>query len=78
LQYLLLNQVKPDLIYIDGSHEYNDVYNDIMVSMLFYEYVIICGDDVNWPGVRAALSKIQKEENISSIYENGSFWRIFR
>jgi len=78
LQYLLSNKIKPDLIFIDGSHSIIDVYLDIILSMVFFKDAIICGDDVNWPGVRAALSKIQKEENISSIYENGSFWRIFR
>jgi len=78
LQYLLSNKIKPDLIFIDGSHSIIDVYLDIILSMVFFKYAIICGDDIKWPGVRAALSKIQKEQNISSIYENGSFWRIFR
>jgi len=70
--------VWPDLIYIDGSHVFIDVYMDISLSLLFFKKAIVCGDDVNLPSVRAALSKIQKEENISSVYENGSFWRIFR
>ena len=78
LQYLSSKQIKPNLIYIDGSHEYNYVYTDIVLSLIFFKDAIVCGDDVNWPGVKRALVDIREYEDITSIYENGSFWRIFR
>ena len=49
--------VTADLIYIDGSHEYIDVKNDINSYMsLLNSNGIIFGDDlITWPGVRQAV-----------------------
>jgi len=45
-----------DLIYIDGDHRYDSVKSDLNA---WYGKVkkggILCGDDFDWPGVRAAV-----------------------
>lgn len=40
-----------DLIYIDGSHYYNDVLNDLRLAQAIvkHDFAIICGDDLEVP-----------------------------
>lgn len=53
LKYL---QVKPDMIYIDAGHEFDDVTRDIELALkLFPECKHIFGDDYNWIGVQQAV-----------------------
>jgi hypothetical protein len=51
-----------DLIYIDGDHRPQAVYDDIHG---WFSKVrrggILCGDDVNWPGTEEILSKVSRE-----------------
>jgi hypothetical protein len=66
---------KYDLIYIDGSHEYIDVKEDIIkFKNLIKENGIICGHDYNssCPGVIKAVNEIFGEENIK-IYSDSSW-----
>lgn len=57
--------ITADLIYIDGSHEEEDVYRDICD---YWEIVadggILFGDDYAWDGVRLALTRFAKEEGL--------------
>jgi len=47
-----------DLIYIDGSHEYEDVKKDIEIWAP-HAKLVICGDDYteSWPGVKQAVDE---------------------
>lgn len=40
--------IKPDFIYIDGSHEFEDVYLDVSICYNAYPEATITGDDWNW------------------------------
>lgn len=40
--------VVPDLIYIDASHEYDDVLNDLEYSHKLFPTAVLIGDDWNW------------------------------
>ena len=53
-----------DLIYIDGSHKYEDVLEDIQI-WLPKAKIVICGDDYSpwWPGVRQAVDEKLPEAN---------------
>ncbi len=63
-----------DLIYIDGSHSENDVFDDIMH---WYHKVapqgIMCGDDIEWPSVHRALLRAAPLLNVT-IQQDGNFW----
>jgi SAM-dependent methyltransferase len=66
---------KYDLIYIDGSHEYVDVREDIIkFKKLIKENGVICGHDYNsaCPGVIRAVNEIFGEDNIK-IYSDSSW-----
>jgi hypothetical protein len=55
--------VKADLIYVDGGHTFEEAYADIVA---YYKMLtgpkILCGDDyTRWEGVRRAVDKFAKE-----------------
>lgn len=55
-RWLARHQFKFDFIYIDGSHETDDVRRDIEGALSVLEPGgVIFGDDHDWPTVRAAL-----------------------
>lgn len=69
LRFLAQHGVRPDLIYIDGSHAQEDVEQDIRLGALLNPRVI-CGDDFGtWPGVRAAVIS-----GLPSVQSDGDFW----
>ena len=68
-------QIQADLIYIDGSHEYEDALNDIAnYKQLLTKDGVIFGDDYSkrWPGVVRAVSKSFDKKDITIIDNN--FW----
>lgn len=53
---LKLFDFPPDLIYIDGSHEYGDVLDDLRHAELLKPRYILCDDyGTNWNGVKRAV-----------------------
>jgi len=70
--------LKADLIYIDGSHMYDDVYADIKnYSNLLTQNGIIFGDDFTFfPDVRKALEKYCLENNKTFQVTDQRYWRI--
>ena len=73
--YEKYNNERYDLIYIDGSHEYIDIKEDIInFKKLLKGNGIICGHDYNssCPGVIKAVNEIFGKENIK-IYSDSSW-----
>jgi predicted O-methyltransferase YrrM len=48
LQYLYDNQIVPDVIYVDASHEEADVIADIEKCLELFPDALITGDDWSW------------------------------
>jgi len=66
-------EIKADLIYIDGSHEYEDVKMDIINYMdLLNPNGFMFGDDIIWEGVRKAVAESFKNNIIRLV--NNNFW----
>ncbi len=61
--------VLADLIYIDGSHEEEDVYADLVS---YWDLVrpggILAGDDWGWDGVRLAATRFANEQGLKVIH----------
>lgn len=72
----LLN-VNPDLIYIDGAHETEAVYDDLCH---WFPHVkgrgILCGDDWGWKSVQKAVIRFASENHLF-IDAPGYFWRLY-
>lgn len=69
------NQIQADLIYIDGSHEYEDVKTDIkLYKQLLTKKGIMFGDDYNdnWPGVKKAVNESFLKERVTIVDNN--YW----
>lgn len=68
--------VQADFIYIDASHDENNVYNDILAWYpLLKEGGVMCGDDWGWisvqRGVIRAANKLGKQ-----VWGQQNFWRF--
>ena len=70
--------LKADLIYIDVSHIYEDVYADIShYSNLLSPNGIIFGDDFTWAeGVKKAVERYCLENNKFFNVTEGRYWQI--
>lgn len=52
-------RIRPDVIYIDGDHEYESVIWDLRGWLaVLAEDGILMGDDYNWPGVKRAADEV--------------------
>ena len=75
-KWLELNNIKADLIFIDASHEEEDVYQDLTNYWnLLAEDGVMFGDDwhVEWSGVISAVDRFAKEKNLS-LEVNKDIW----
>lgn len=60
--FLKAFKLSADLIYIDGSHDQNDVYNDLQAYWeLLNNGAVIVGDDWKWDSVREAVQAFSAE-----------------
>ena len=61
--------VTAELIYIDGSHEEDDVYADLVS---YWDLVraggVLVGDDWNWAGVRLAATRFAREQGLQVVH----------
>lgn len=68
--------VQPDLIYIDGEHTTEAVYEDMCAWYpKLKEGGVFCGDDWTWECVRAAVERFAEERGLM-IEAGGNFWRL--
>jgi hypothetical protein len=63
--WLMRTDLRADLIYLDGSHEEEDVYQDLLdYHSLLAPGGLLFGDDWGWSGVRAAVERFAAEQGI--------------
>ncbi len=63
--YLSKLGIKPDLIYLDMGHSYEEVIKDLNVIVPAFPKTIIVGDDyLFWPGVKKAVLETRHKYNI--------------
>jgi len=75
-RWLALQSLQPGLIYIDGSHEEDDVYADLVSYWKVLSLGgIMCGDDwaLPWQGVICAVNRFVREREIS-MQTVGQIW----
>lgn len=65
-------KIKPDLVYIDATHDYNSVYCDLVMWFPFVKgHGVLCGDDYFWAHehphggpVKRAVDTFARENNL--------------
>lgn len=63
--WLMRTDLRAELIYLDGSHEEEDVYQDLLdYHTLLTPGGQIFGDDWGWSGVRAAVERFAAENHL--------------
>ncbi len=69
--------VRPDLVYLDASHDTPSVYADLKAWFPFVKgHGILCGDDWTWPSVVRAVEKFAREHHLR-IEASGNFWALY-
>lgn len=65
-QWLSLRGVRAELIYVDGSHEEEDVYADVVDYWdLLAPGGVLFGDDYSWAGVKLAVDRFAAEQGLA-------------
>lgn len=63
----------PDMVFIDGSHDFQNVHDDIMAwSKIIKPGGLFCGHDMQWPGVTEAR-RVMLPPHMTGI---GSIWAL--
>lgn len=76
-RYFKYNNITAQMIYIDASHEEDDVYKDLNN---YYDLLeingILFGDDYqkDWPGVINSVNKFSQERNMELEIIGNNFW----
>lgn len=76
-RYFKYNNITAKMIYIDASHEEDDVYKDLNN---YYELLenngIMFGDDYqkDWPGVINSVNRFAQEKNMELEIVGNNFW----
>lgn len=78
-RWFLHHAFRADLVYIDGSHEENDVYADLT----YYWQIcrpggVVFGDDLDWSGVRAAVTTFARENGLEPRVRDGMYWLLVK
>ncbi len=71
--------VEPAVVYIDGSHVYEDVIADLSTARTLFPSALLCGDDYSWPPVAAAVGylaanrgdRVRSQDNTFAIEPTG-------
>ncbi|MEL6982157.1 MAG: class I SAM-dependent methyltransferase [Actinomycetota bacterium] len=72
--------VQPDVVYVDGSHVYEDVIADLSAARAMFPDALICGDDYDWPAVAGAVDyvvanrgdRLKRHGNTFAIEQTGA------
>lgn len=73
--------IKADIIYIDASHEYSQVIQDIQAYWdILNDGGVMFGDDYNdyWRGVKQAVNEFASKNNFKVTIHGEGLWEIYK
>jgi hypothetical protein len=75
LRVVRLYDVEVQVVYVDASHEYEDVRRDFSLSLDLFPVASVIGDDWHWPQVRRAVESVAREHRLH-VHTRGNCWWI--
>lgn len=69
------NGVRPDLVYVDAAHDYENALMDIQVALDLFPKALLCGDDFLWLGVRRAVRELVAERRMDASVKGNVWWK---
>jgi hypothetical protein len=73
IKYLFENGIKPDMIYLDMGHTYEDVRGDLATILKYFNGIPIIGDDYNYyDSTRQAVIEARVKYNIPYMDVDGN------
>jgi hypothetical protein len=76
IRLLHLAGLRPQLVYIDGSHQYDDVCADILAAFNLFPGAVIFGDDYGFEPVGRAVRDFAQGLNGEVQIDKNNFWRL--
>jgi hypothetical protein len=76
-KFLQFNKICPDLIYLDASHEEDEVYQDMTnYFTILNSGGIIFGDDFseNWHGLKTSVTRFANERHLQLEIIENNYW----
>jgi hypothetical protein len=70
--------VVPEAIYVDASHHYEDVIQELTLCLKFWPDAQICGDDYDYPPVKRAAEDAGRPHRLNIHAEGGKCWTYSR
>jgi len=78
-------KIMPDFIYVDASHQYEDVLNDLQTAYDLFPNALICGDDWSWKNKSQEKRRTVRQavytfciNNGLKVTDNGHVWMIIK
>jgi hypothetical protein len=72
--------ISAELIFVDGSHDEKDVYDDLVgYSALLAPGGVMCGDDLQWEGVERSVRRFAAEGGYAletTPAEETTYWKL--
>lgn len=75
LEEVARHGVRPDLVYVDASHETPDVLRDLATALRLFPDAILMGDDWRWRSVRRAVVPFARRNGLW-IRTDGNCFRL--
>jgi hypothetical protein len=70
--------VVPEAIYVDASHHYDDVIEELTLCLKYWPDAQICGDDYDYPPVKRAAQDAGAPYRLKIHAEGGKCWTYSR
>jgi hypothetical protein len=68
--------LEPDLVYVDAEHTYEAVAAELRLARRLFPHALLCGDDYDWSGVRAAVDEFAAGAGLVVDRSGARGWRL--
>ena len=74
IELLAKSGIVPEAVYVDASHHYEDVIQELTLCLKYWPKTQICGDDWDYPPVARAAMEAAEMHHLRIHAEGGKCW----